>query len=330
MRRFIVISALLAIALVIAAAAAIGWAYHKFTAPGPLAEATTLIIPKGSNTQAIADKLFEAKIIDNVFLFKIWARVSGKTNAMRPGEYRFPKSVSQKGAMALMVEGRTVLRRVTIPEGLTTVQVLEIVNKAAGLEGAITSTPGEGDLLPDTYTYSYGDQREAMIQRMKTAMEKAMDEAWDNRIGDLPIKTKREMLVLASIVEKETSLAIERRRVSAVFVNRLRKGMRLETDPTVIYAITKGQGPLGRRLLRKDLEIDNPYNTYRNAGLPPGPIANPGRAALMAAVTPLQTKDLFFVADGTGGHTFAETLEQHNANVAKWRRIRREKDKEAD
>jgi len=212
-----------------------------------------------------------------------------------------------------------VERKLTVPEGLTVMEILALVRAADGLQGTITLHPDEGTLLPQTYFYSYGDSRDAVVQRMRKAMDETLDELWPGRQDDLPIGSKRQALILASIVEKETGIPDERPRVAAVFVNRLRLGMRLESDPTVSYGMTLGRKPLGRDLTRADLQAPTPYNTYTNAGLPPGPIANPGRATIEAALNPAKTKDLYFVADGSGGHAFAATLDQHNRNVANWR-----------
>jgi UPF0755 protein len=199
--------------------------------------------------------------------------------------------------------------------------VVAILNKAYGLIGPVTAIPPEGSLLPETYRYSYGDTRAEMIKRMSRAMDDELDTLWKGRDEGLPFHSPDEAVILASLVEKETAVPAERSRIAAVFLNRLKKGMRLQSDPTVVYAITQS-GPLGRGLTRQDLDIASPYNTYQVAGLPPGPIANPGKEALYAVMHPLKTQDLYFVADGTGGHTFATTLEEHNANVRKWRKIR--------
>ena len=229
-----------------------------------------------------------------------------------------------RGALDLMASGRTVIRRFTVAEGLTTAEILQALADADGLVGEITSRPGEGDLMPDTYHYSLGDTRDSIIARMQSSMTDALNTLWAARSGDLPLNTAREALILASIVEKETGIAEERPLVASVFINRLRRGMRLQSDPTVVYAVTGGTGPLGRGLRRSELDRDHPYNTYTRAGLPPGPIANPGRDAIAAVLNPQASEFLFFVADGSGGHAFAQTLAEHNRNVARWRRIERE------
>jgi len=267
-------------------------------------------------------------VIDSRFIFVNWVRVLGTQGRLRSGEYRFPKQVSAQDAMNILISGRPIQRRFTIPEGLTTFQVLERVAKVEGLEGALTETAEEGELLPDTYTFVLGETRNGVVQRMKLAMKDVVDAAWAQREPDTPLKSARELVILASIVEKETGESAERALVAGVFVNRLKKNMRLETDPTVIYGITLGKGPLGRRLLRTDLENPHPYNTYKIPGLPPGPIANPGKASILATVSPAKHNYVYFVADGSGGHAFAETLDQHNKNVAKWRQFRREKERD--
>jgi UPF0755 protein len=313
--------------LVIVAAGIVGYGYWQFTKQGPLTRSVTVLIPKNTSLAGISDRLEKRGVIDGAFIFRIWVRLHGAHNRLRAGEFRFPRGVSQKQAMKIIVSGKQVLRRFTIPEGLTSQQVVERLKSVRFLTGEVARVPPEGSLLPDTYFYVRGETRDSVIRRMGRALTESLDAAWAKRMDRLPFKTKREALILASIIEKETSKKGERRRVAAVFVNRLRIGMLLQTDPTVIYAITKGKGPLGRRLLRRDLKVDDPYNTYRYKGLPPGPIANPGRAAILAAVTPLKTDELYFVADGTGGHAFAKTKKEHDRNVRRWRKIRREVEK---
>jgi UPF0755 protein len=304
------------------------WGFKTYSAPGPLKEAATIIIPKGSGRDAILRRLLANGVIEDPVIFRIAVRLTGSAGKLKAGEYRFPARVSMKRVLARIVSGKTVLRFFTASEGRTTYEILERLKATEGLKGDVSEQPREGELLPETYSFALGDTRNAIVKRMREAMAKVIDELWEKRAEGLPIKTKHEALILASIIEKETGKKGERPRVAAVFVNRLRKGMRLQTDPTVIYGITKGKGALGRRLLTKDLEKKTPYNTYRIDGLPPGPIANPGRASIAAALNPAKTKDIYFVADGTGGHVFSETLEQHNKNVARWRKIRREREAE--
>jgi UPF0755 protein len=223
-----------------------------------------------------------------------------------------------------MVEGRSVQYSVTIPEGLTSQQIVQRLKDSAVLTGDITTVPAEGTLLPETYKVTRGWTREQILQRMSAAHKRLVDEIWAKRAPDLPIKTQAEFVTLASIVEKETGKADERARVAGVFVNRLRKRMRLQSDPTIVYGLMGGKGPLGRPLLKVEMDEPNPYNTYQIDGLPPGPIANPGRASLEATAHPMKTNELYFVADGTGGHVFAETLDEHAKNVAHWRNIERQ------
>jgi len=327
MKRFLKWTAAILAVLLVAAGGAVGYAYHQFTKPGPLEKPVAVVIPKGATVTVISDRLKQSGVIDNRFIFRTWVRLYRTRTKLRAGEFEFPKGTTQRGAMNILISGKQVLRRFGVPEGLTTYEILERLAKHEPLKGSITVKAGEGELLPDTYFYTLGETKDQMVQRMRDAMRKAVNEAWAARQKGLPIKTKEQMIVLASIIEKETSVAAERRRVAAVFVNRLRKGMKLQTDPTVIYGLTEGKGPLGRRLLLRDLKAKHPYNTYVIDGLPPGPIANPGLASLKAAVNPIVSKELYFVADGTGGHAFAETLREHQRNVAKWRRIRAQREK---
>ncbi len=319
---FVAVAAMIAVAAI----GGTGYFYHLFVADGPLRDAQQIMIPRGANLDRIADTLHENGIIRSKFVFRAWVRIFGTQARLRSGEYRFAKAISAEAVMDQMIDGKQVQRRFTIPEGLTTHQVLERVVKIDGLEGEITEQTGEGELLPDTYFFSLGETRNTVVQRMKKAMQDALEEAWAVRDPQLALKDKRELLILASIVEKETGEGAERPMVAGVFVNRIKKGMRLETDPTVIYGITEGKGALGRRLLKSDLETPHPYNTYKNAGLPPGPIANPSRAAIQAAVKPAKHNYIYFVADGSGGHAFAETVEEHNRNVQRWRRMRRDRE----
>ncbi len=309
---------------------AAGYGYHLFVKEGPLLEVKLVQIPRGATLDSIAETLHKEGVIESKFIFVTGVKAFGTQARLRSGEYRFTKRISADGVMGLLTDGRQVQYKITIPEGLTTYQVLERVAKAEGLEGDITERPGEGELLPDTYLFSRGEPRNAVVSRMKKAMQDALDEAWVQRTKDVALKDKRELLIMASIVEKETGEGAERPMVAGVFLNRVKRNMRLETDPTVIYGITEGKGALGRRLLRSDLENPHLYNTYKHAGLPPGPIANPGRAALLATVKPATHNFIYFVADGSGGHAFAETLQEHNKNVERWRKLRREREARRD
>lgn len=305
-----------------------GLGAYMFLQPGPLEEKKLVHIKSGMGVSAIAQLLEQENVISHDLVFNIAARATENNGFLKAGEYEFPPQISMAEAMTKIREGDVFDRKITIPEGLTSYQVVKLLEAREDLEGDIKEIPAEGTLLPETYHFVSGETRAQKIVKMQEATQKILDEAWENRQEGLPLKTKEEALVLASIIEKETSVPEERRRVAGVFINRLKKGMLLQTDPTVIYAITKGKiqnegrGPLGRRLLRKDLQIDSPYNTYKYAGLPPGPIANPGKASIEAALNPEEHDYIFFVADGTGGHAFGKTLKEHNANVAKWRRIR--------
>lgn len=317
-------------ALLIAAAGVIGgviWAWDAYKAPGPLSAETALVVPKGAGVQEIAQLLHDNGVIDNPHLFVLGARYTEMARRMRAGEFAFAPGISIRDAVTHLVDGEMVKRRLTIPEGLLTREIIDLVAAADGLTGVIEAPEPEGAYLPETYFYSHGDSRAAVLARMTAAMDKALADAWAQRNPKIALKSPRQALILASIIEKETGVAAERARVSAVFHNRLRRRMRLQSDPTVAYAVTGGGVSLGRPLSRADLEADSPYNTYRVAGLPPGPIANPGRASLLAAVRPLETKEYYFVADGKGGHAFSRTLREHNRNVAKWRRLQRERAK---
>ena len=295
--------------------------HRQLTTPGPLAAETTVVIPRGAGTGRIAAVLAARGVIADTAMFVLGARVLARP--LRAGEYAFPARVSSLGAMQVLQSGKAVVRSLTVPEGLTTSQTMALIVAAVGLEGTVPPHGGEGTLLPETYHYARGDDAGEMVARMRRAMDGALAELWLERDETVPYTTPREALVLASIVEKETSLPEERAHVAAVFVNRLRRGMRLQSDPTVVFALTQGAGPLGRPLTREDLRIQDPYNTYVIDGLPPGPIANPGRASIEAALRPAQSEDLYFVADGNGGHAFAKTLQEHQRNVARWRRLNR-------
>ncbi len=295
---------------------------RRATANGPLTEEKVLWIERGNTVDAVIVKLEDMGAIETPLVFKLKSRLENLAPALKAGEYEIPAHASQADIIALLKEGKPLLRFVTIAEGLTTAQIIQRVDETPMLVGDVTLSPAEGDLLPETYSYQRGDTRDSVIQRMADAHDRVLDELWPARAEDLPIKTPEEAVILASIVEKETGIAEERPRVASVFVNRLRRGMRLQSDPTIIYGLTQGE-PLGRGLRVSELRKETPYNTYIIRGLPPTPIANPGEAALRAVLTPLETDDLYFVADGTGGHVFAKSLAEHNRNVARWRQIER-------
>ncbi len=304
---------------------AIGVAKREFAAPGPLEEEVIVQVPKGADIRETSALLAESGAIGNETLFRLGARYRGEARAIRYGEYRIPPRASMEEILAMMVRGDTVVHRITVAEGLTSWQVVELVRGSEVLTGEIEEVPPEGRLAPETYHVERGQTRAEVIDRMRALQEEILAEAWQKAEADLPLETPEEVLILASIVEKETGVPEERARVASVFLNRLRRGMRLQSDPTVVYGITEGKGPLGRGLRQSELERRTPYNTYVIAGLPPTPIANPGREAIMAVVNPAETDFLYFVADGTGGHVFAETLAEHNRNVRDWREIERER-----
>jgi UPF0755 protein len=317
---------------VVVTAAAFWWLAGEFRAPGPLKEPALFEVARGESLITIAANLSSAGAIEQPLVFIIGTRIMNAQSALKAGEYELPAGASPREIMDKIKAGDVVARRVTFREGLTSYEVVNILKGVPELEGEISAIPPEGSLLPQTYDYRMGEQRSAIIDRMQADMRKTIDELWPTRQADLPLASPQEALILASIIEKETGVEHERRRVAGVFINRLRRGMPLQTDPTVIYGITmgrhenEGQGPLGRRLLRKDLEADTPYNTYTRPGLTPTPIANPGRASIEAALNPEAHDYIYFVADGSGGHVFARTLAEHNANAAKWRELRQKKD----
>ena len=262
-------------------------------------------------------------VIDQPTLFIAGSLILKAQNDLRSGEYKFTRNASLRDVVETIIEGKVVQHAFTIAEGLTSDQIVQKLMDNEALTGNIRDVPREGTLLPETYRFTFGTSREQMIQRMRQAQQKAVQEIWDRRSADLPIKTPEQLVTLASIVEKETGKPEERTRVAAVFVNRLRQRMKLQSDPTIIYGLVGGKGSLGRSIMRSEIDQPTPYNTYVIDGLPPGPIANPGRASLEAAANPARTKELYFVADGTGGHAFADNYEQHQKNVARLRVIER-------
>lgn len=297
---------------------------QQVEAEGPLAEASILWVERGNGLDTISKKLTDMGAIDDTRVFKLAARVQKMMPSLQAGEYEIPAGASMEDIIVILKEGKPLLRFVTIPEGRTTKQIIALVGQAEYLDGPVTLAPAEGDLLPETYSYQRGDTQDSVLTRMMTAHDEVLAELWPNRASDLPFETMEEAVILASIVEKETGIAEERPQVASVFVNRLRRGMRLQSDPTIIYGLTGGE-PLGRGIRQSELRSDTPYNTYRIRGLPPTPIANPGRDAIAAVLNPADTEYLYFVADGTGGHVFAKTLAEHNRNVAQWRRVEQER-----
>ncbi len=311
----------LALLLVIAAFAGWRWLERWLDRPGPLPAETVLVLPRGG-LQAVAARLEESGVVDRAWAFVLAARLQGRERALKAGEYRFEAGIAPRAVLDLLESGRVVLHRITVPEGLTTAEVHALLEAAEVLEGPLPEPGPEGTLLPETWLVPRGEPRARLLERMRVAMRESLAELWARRAPDLPYTRPEEAVILASLVERETPKKEEQPLVAAVFVNRLKRGMRLQSDPTVIFALTGGRNSLDRPLTRKDLELDHPFNTYRIDGLPPAPIANPGRGALEAALAPAAVDYLYFVADGTGGHAFARTLAEHNRNVARWRRIR--------
>jgi UPF0755 protein len=293
---------------------------QRFDLPGPLAEDKIVNVPRGG-IRDTAELLTREGVIDQPYLFMAGALLMKARSDLKYGEYQFPKQASLRDVVDTIIEGKVVQHAFTVAEGLTSDQVVQKLLESDVLTGNIREIPREGTLLPETYRYTRGTTREQMIQRMQQSARRAVQEIWERRMADLPIRSPEQLIVLASIVEKETGKPEERTRVAAVFVNRLRQRMKLQSDPTIIYGLVGGKGSLGRPIQRSEIDQPTPYNTYVIDGLPPGPIANPGRAALEAAANPARTKELFFVADGTGGHAFADNYEQHQRNVARLRTI---------
>lgn len=299
----------------------------QFTAEGPLTQDSTFFVKRGSGIVEISDQLERADLITDARVFRYGARMSGMEKSMKAGEYAIPARASMRDIMNIFAEGKSLMHQVTIPEGLTVQQIFDRISNSELLTGDLPKElPPEGSLIADTLSFTRGTTREEVVTRLKAAQAKLVDEVWAKRRDGLPVKDKNEFVTLASIVEKETGVASERPHVASVFVNRLNTGMRLQSDPTIIYGIFGGRGkPSDRPIYKSDIEKETPYNTYVIKGLPPTPIANPGRDALEAVANPLDTKDLYFVADGTGGHIFAATLKDHNDNVRKWREIERQR-----
>ena len=304
------------------------YGYTRYMTPAPNTAEKIITLGKGIGSQAIAEQLKAAQLISDKYVFMVAAKFGTPSDTLKAGEYQFPPHVLMTDVILKLKKGDIYKRQFTIPEGYTSFEVLEKLRHVPDLAMGDVETPAEGSVLPDTYQYAGGDSVASRIVQMQGALRALMDREWPKRDPNLPFTSEQEALTLASIVEKETGVATERARIAGVFLNRLRQGIPLQSDPTVIYALTNGQpqndgqGPLGRRLLAKDLERDSPYNTYQHAGLPPGPIANAGKDAILAVLHPEPNDFLYFVADGTGGHVFAKTLAEHNQNVAKWRQTR--------
>jgi UPF0755 protein len=316
----------LAIVLVVLTAGVVEWVYASFEAPGPVAahgSETVVLIKSGTGLHGVAQTLTHAGVVLKPELFKIGVRLRGETSALKAGEYAIPSHASMHGIMDILIAGRSIEHKLTVAEGLTSQMAIDLVKGDPVLAGDAGPVPPEGALLPETYLFTRGTTRSEIVAKMQKAQRELLDELWIKRAPNLPVTTKEEAVILASIVEKETAVPAERPHIASVFVNRLRLGMKLQSDPTIIYGITEGY-PLGRRIRQSEIDRATPYNTYAIAGLPPGPICNPGKDSIAAVLNPADTKDLFFVADGTGGHVFAATAAEQAANVAKWRGIERE------
>ena len=311
--------------LMVGAGAAYYYGKQVLEAPGPLAEEKVVNIPARAGKRDIADVLNKEGVTDInpwVFIASVFALKA--SSDLKPGEYAFQKNASLRDVIGTMVEGKVVQHAVTIPEGLTSEQIVARLSDNDLFTGSVRELPREGTLLPETYKFPRGTSREQVIQRMQQAQRRVVAEIWERRSPDLPVKTPEQLVTLASIVEKETGKPDERSRVAAVFVNRLKQKIKLQSDPTIIYGLVGGKGTLGRPIKRSEITTPSPYNTYVIDGLPPGPISNPGRASLEAAANPARTRDLYFVADGTGGHAFTETYDQHQKNVAKLRAMEKQ------
>ena len=312
------------ILLAVASGIALVAGKQRFDAPGPLSDDRVVNIPRGVGIRDIADVLVREGVIDQSWVFVGGVFVLKAREDLKAGEYQFKAHASLRDVVATIVDGRVVMHPFTMPEGLTSEQIVARLMDDDVLTGNVKEMPREGSLLPDTYNFARGMTREQMIQHMQQAQQRVLKEIWDHHAADLPIKAADQLVILASIIEKETGKAEERTRVAAVFINRLKQKMRLQSDPTIIYGLVGGKGTLGRPIMKSEIDQPTPYNTYQIDGLPPGPITNPGRASLEAAANPARTRELYFVADGTGGHLFAETYEQHQKNVARLRQVESE------
>jgi len=313
------------IILMIGAGTAYYYGRQLLETPGPLQEDKIVNIPARAGKRDIADALQREGVINvNPWLFIGSVFALKASSELKPGEYSFQKNASLRDVIATIVEGKVVQHAVTIPEGLTSEQIVTRLSDNDIFSGSVREMPREGTLLPETYKFPRGTTRDQVIQRMQLTQKRVLAEIWERRNPDVPIRSPDQLVTLASIVEKETGKADERSRVAAVFVNRLRQRIKLQSDPTIIYGLVGGKGTLGRPIKRSEITQPSPYNTYVIEGLPPGPIANPGRASLEAAANPARTRDLFFVADGTGGHAFTETYDQHQKNVARLRTLEKQ------
>ena len=307
------------IVISVAVGAALFFGKQRFDAVGPLADDKVVNIPRGLGIRDIADLLQREGVIDQPYIFMGGVIALKARGELKYGEYQFSKHASVADVVDTIIEGKVVQHAFTVPEGLTSEQIVARLLENTALTGQIKEIPREGTLLPETYRFTRAMTREQIIQRMQQAHRRVLQDVWEHRMPDLPVKTPEQLVTLASIVEKETGRPDERTRVAAVFVNRLKTKMRLQSDPTIIYGLTGGKGSLGRPIQKNEIEQPTPYNTYVIDGLPPGPIANPGRASLEAAANPARTKEIYFVADGSGGHVFSDNYTEHQKNVARLR-----------
>lgn len=323
MKNLLKVLTIFVIAAVLTAGGVFAWGYRTFHAPAENLEPVTVVIEPGSSLRTIARQLAAEGLVRDERVFAIGTRLDPRHTRLTAGEFRFPAQVSALEIIEKLANHDVVQHTVTVPEGLTSQEIVDLLRGVDDLEGAVTEIPAEGALLPETYQFTHGATRQMILDRMIKGLADLETTLWPARDPDLPIATWEDALILASIVEKETGVASERGKVAGVFINRLRRGMRLQSDPTVSYGITMGKAAFGRSLTKGDLRTPTPYNTYVIPALPPGPICNPGRDAISAVLKPTATKALYFVADGTGGHAFANTLAEHNRNVAKWRRLQK-------
>jgi UPF0755 protein len=317
--RIVKLAAIVTAIAVLFAVVTIWQMQRRYVAPGPLTEQATVVIPKGARLEDAARRLEEAGVIYNKWVLVLGAKLQGAR--IKAGEYLFQPTISSEDVVAQLVEGHTVVHKLTIPEGLTVRRILDLIRDADYLAGDIKRRPEEGMILPETLFLSRDDSRDEVVGRLQHSMEQTLDRLWANRASDLPLSDKHQALVLASIVERETGIAAERPHVAAVFENRLKLGMRLQSDPTVIYGISDGMGILSRPVTHDDLSVRHAWNTYVIDGLPPTAIAAPGKAAIEAVLHPLASQDLYFVANGGGGHAFAKSLSEHNVNVTRLRHM---------
>ncbi len=321
MRRFLILLA----ALVVIAAGAVEWAIAAWNAPGPPAPSgnqSVVLIEPHTGVHAISQKLEDMRLLKNALVFEFDLRLHGLADKVKAGEYAVPSGASMAGIAAILVSGKAIQHKLTAAEGLTANMIYKLVTADPELTGDAGPEPAEGTLLPETYLFTHGTTRAELLERMKKAQSDFLTAQWPSRAAGLPFQTQEQAVILASIVEKETSLPEERRHIAAVFVNRLKQGMRLQSDPTIIYGITRGY-PLGRDILASEITAASPWNTYAIDGLPSGPICNPGKDSLAAVLHPEQSDDLYFVATGQGGHAFAATIAEHNKNVVAYRAFQR-------